>query len=499
MDLFWIFFLLLCLAWFSFSILTLNFSAAISKLPPGPRPLPVIGNLLDLGDKPHRSLANLAKSHGPIMTLKLGHVTTVVVSSAAMAKEVLQTHDQFLSCRTVPDSMTTHNHQVLGLPWIPVSPLWRKLRRICNTQLFAGRILDGNQNLRRAKVADLVSEITIRASKGEMVDFGKVAFMTSLNLLSNTIFSADFLDPNSEIGKEFKEVVRGIVKEGARPNLGDYFPLLKKLDLQGIKRRQTMNFDKVFNVLEQMMDQRLHQQQASASASAPNNNDLLHYLLNLTHQNSDMKIDKIQIQHLILVLFVAGTDTSSATLQWAMAELLRNPEKLSKVQEETRRVIGIGNPIEESDISRLPYLQAIVKETFRLHAPAPFLLPRKALQDVEIGGFTIPKGAQVLVNAWAMGRDWENPESFEPERFMGSEMDVRGRDFELIPFGGGRRICPGLPLAMRMLHLMLGSLVHLFDWKLEDGCGPEDVNMEEEFGITVEMAFPLRALPLIIP
>ncbi|XP_022156981.1 geraniol 8-hydroxylase-like [Momordica charantia] len=426
------------------------------------------------------------------MTLKLGRVTTVVVSSAAMAKEVLQTHDQFLSCRTVPDSITTYNHEVLGLPWLPVSPLWRKLRRICNTQLFAGRILDANQNLRRAKVADLVSQVSRSASKGEMVDFGKVAFLTSLNLLSNTIFSADFVDPNSEIGKEFKQAVRGIMEEAARPNLGDYFPLLKKLDLQGIKRRQTVNFDKVFNVLEQMMDQRLQLQQQTPT-SAPNN-DLLHNLLNLTHQNSDMEISKIEVQHLILVLFVAGTDTSSATLQWAMAELLRNPEKLSKAQEESRRVIGRGNPIEESDISRLPYLQAIVKETFRLHAPAPFQLPRKALQDVEIGGFKVPKDAQVLVNAWAVGRNWENPESFEPERFLESEMEVRGRDFELIPFGGGRRICPGLPLAMRMMHLMLGSLVHFFDWKLED----EDVNMDEKFGLTVEMAFPLRALPVLV-
>lgn len=201
------------------------------------------------------------------------------------------------------------------------------------------------------------------------------------------------------------------------------------------------------------------------------------------------------------VLFVAGTDTSSAALQWAMAELLKNPEKLSKAQEEIRRVIGKGKPVEESDISRLPYLQAVVKETFRYHSPAPFLLPRKALQDVEIAGFTVPKGAQVLVNLWAMGRDsstWENPDSFEPERFLGSEIDVKGRDFELIPFGAGRRICPGLPLAMRMLHLMLGSLIHFFDWKLEDGCRPQDVNMEEKLGLTVEMASPLRALPVLV-
>jgi len=182
-----------------------------------------------------------------------------------------------------------------------------------------------------------------------------------------------------------------------------------------------------------------------------------------------------------------------------MAELLQNPEVLSKAKTELDEVIGKGNPVEESDIARLPYLQAIVKETFRLHPTGPFLLPRKAEADVEINGYIIPKGAQVLVNAWAIGRDrslWENENSFMPNRFLGSEMDVKGRNFELIPFGGGRRICPGLPLAIRMLHLILGSLIHTFDWKLEDGVKREDMNMEEKFGLTLQIAHPLRAIPI---
>ena len=184
-----------------------------------------------------------------------------------------------------------------------------------------------------------------------------------------------------------------------------------------------------------------------------------------------------------------------------MAELIHNPEVLSKAKEELNQIIGKGNPVEESDIARLPYLQAIVKETFRLHPPVPLLLPRKAEADVEIQGFTVPKGAQVLVNAWAIGRDssiWENPNSFKPERFIGSEIDVKGRNFELIPFGAGRRICPGLPLAIRMLHLMLGSLIHTFDWKLEDGFKPEDMSMEDKFGLTLQMAQPLRAIPIVV-
>lgn len=182
-----------------------------------------------------------------------------------------------------------------------------------------------------------------------------------------------------------------------------------------------------------------------------------------------------------------------------MAELLHNPNALSKAKEELERVIGKGNAVEESDIPRLPYLQAIVKETFRLHPAVPFLLPRKAETDVEINGYVIPKGAQVLVNAWAIGRDtnfWDNANFFLPERFLDSEIDVKGRNFELIPFGGGRRICPGLPLAIRMLHLMLGSLIHNFDWKLEDGVRSEELNMEDKFALTLQMAYPLRAIPI---
>ncbi|OMO75811.1 Cytochrome P450 [Corchorus olitorius] len=142
--------------------------------------------------------------------------------------------------------------------------------------------------------------------------------------------------------------------------------------------------------------------------------------------------------------------------------------------------------MEESDVARLPYLKAVVKETFRLHPTVPLLLPRKARADVVIESFIVPKGAQVLVNAWAIGRDpnvWEEPDIFHPERFMESEMDVKGRDFGLIPFGGGRRICPGLPLAMRMLHLMLGRLIQSFDWKLEDGVTPETLDMGDSYGL----------------
>ena len=184
-----------------------------------------------------------------------------------------------------------------------------------------------------------------------------------------------------------------------------------------------------------------------------------------------------------------------------MAELLKSPESMSKAKEELNQVIGKGNPMKESDIPHLPYLHAIVKETFRLHPAVPFLVPRRAETDVQVCGYVVPEGSQVLVNVWAISRDpaiWESPGKFMPERFLGSSIDVRGRDFELTPFGGGRRICPGLPLATRMLHLMLGSLIHSFDWELENGVSPQNLDMEDKFGITLQRAQPLLAVPRFI-
>lgn len=182
-----------------------------------------------------------------------------------------------------------------------------------------------------------------------------------------------------------------------------------------------------------------------------------------------------------------------------MAELIRHPEKMSKLRNELGSFVEENGPIEESDISRLPYLQAVVKETFRLHPVVPFLLPHKASSDVEINGYTVPKNAQILVNIWASGRDpsnWADADKFVPERFLSENkgVDFRGQDFELIPFGAGRRICPGLPLANRMVHQMLVTFVGNFEWKLE-GIKVEEMDMEENFGLTLQKAIPLRAIP----
>ncbi|KAI8542266.1 hypothetical protein RHMOL_Rhmol08G0125500 [Rhododendron molle] len=463
------------------------------KLPPGPAPLPVIGSLLKLGDKPHKSLTKLAKLYGPIMSLKLGRKTVVVVSSPALAREVLLKQDLAFSTRSVPNAVHAHDHNKYSVAWLPVAHQWRSLRKTLNSNIFSGNRIDANQNLRRQKVQELIEYAGKCCREGIAVDIGNAAFKTSLNLLSNTVFSIDMANPTQDSVQQFRHLIWQIMVEIGKPNLVDYFPILDKIDPQGITRRLKSHFGDTFQLIGRLIDERLELRGLHKTRAE---SDVIDILLNIIEENGE--INRNHIEHMCLDIFAAGTDTTSSSVEWAMAELLRNPESLEKAKAEIEQTIGKGKPIEETDIPQLPYLQAIVKESMRLHPPAPLLLPRTVETDVEVYGYTVPQGAQVLVNAWAIGRDpsvWENPTSFMPERFLDLDVDVRGRDFELIPFGAGRRICPGLSLAVRVIPLMLGSLINSFNWKLEGGIKPEELDMDDEFGLTLRKAQPLHVVP----
>ncbi|KAJ1391215.1 Cytochrome P450 [Sesbania bispinosa] len=270
---------------------------ANSKLPPpGPSPLPIFGNILKLGKKPHQSLAHLAKIHGPIMSLKLGQVTTIIISSANMSKEVLQTHDLLFSDRTVPHAVTVHNHDHYSLAFLPVSPLWRDMRKICNNQLFSNKTLDASQYLRRRKMQELLNDVHQSSLKGEAVDIGRAAFKTSINFLSNTIFSMDFVHSTSDTG-EYKDIVVNILKAVGAPNMADFFPILKMVDPQGIKRRCAFYVGKLFHVFGNLIDQRLKLRQEKDFVT---NNDMLDALLDISEENSH-EMDKEKIEHLLHV------------------------------------------------------------------------------------------------------------------------------------------------------------------------------------------------------
>ncbi|KAI4303478.1 hypothetical protein MLD38_039101 [Melastoma candidum] len=482
--------------------------AAAPTLPPGPKPLPIIGNLLSLGSLPHRSLSEISSSYGPIIKVSLGSVTTVIISSPELAKEIYHAHDASFPLRYIPDAVTPFDQDKYALPWMPISPLWKSLRRVCTQHLFSVRKLDSTQYLRRTCLEILLEQVTECCRDGVAVNLGEAAFGTSLNLMTNSMFSINA----SEIGnrgkrgcegsvKEFKEIVWSILEEAGKPNVSDFFPVLKRFDLQGARRRMTRNFGRMLQVIEGLIEKRLDERAKNGEKRENTNSDLLDTLLDICEEKTEA-MQVFHIKHFFLDLFIAGTDTTSSTVEWAMAELLHNPEKLARSQDELHRIVGNGKPIEESDFCRLPYLNAIVKETFRLHPAAPLLMPRKCSDDTLIGGYTVPRDSQVFVNVWAIGRDkdvWgDDATEFMPERFLGSSIDLKGQYPELSPFGGGRRICPGLPLAVRMAHLMLGSLLNNFGWKIADGVAAEEMNMDEKFGITLQKAQPLRAVPLRI-
>ncbi|GAB4834294.1 hypothetical protein Ancab_039969 [Ancistrocladus abbreviatus] len=467
------------------------------KLPPGPFPLPIIGNILELGRKPHKSLTQLAKAYGPVITLELGCVTTIVISSVSMAKEVLKKNDVAFSNRAVTEAVSVLNHSEQSVVFLPPTEKWRILRRICTSHVFANSRLEAGRDLRREKVQQLLSYIRDCSEGCRAVNIGQAAFSTTLNFLSNAFFSKDWADLSCDNAQEFKEVVRSLMVEAGTPNIADFFPVLKIADPQGIRHRARIHADKMITLFNTLITERL---KSAKQSNSTENKDVLDTLLGISEGESK-EIELSDITHLLLDLFVAGTDTTSSTLEWAMTELLRNPEKLKKTQAELAELIGRGNIVEEADVDRLSYLQAVIKETFRLHPPVPFLVPRKVNTDVKLDGYIVPKNAQVMVNVWAIGRDpnvWDDPNSFQPERFLGSQIDFKGRDFELIPFGAGRRICPGLPLASRMLHLILGSLLHSFNWKLEDMVTPESLDVDDKFGITLQKAQPLNGIPICI-
>ncbi|KAK7847805.1 cytochrome p450 76c4, partial [Quercus suber] len=361
---------------------------------------------------------------------------------------------------------------------------------------------------------------------GKVVDIGRAAFITVLNVISNTFFSIDLAHYSSDLsGQDFQELVCVIMEIAGKPDIADYFPVLRLVDPQGAQRRMTICYAKLIEIFDRIINERGPNARndlldsflnlAEDDNSELSHNDFKHLLLVLTNflialllsrtPNSllELTLSKANDKSITLSLLVyrklnQGL-TQHRTVEWAMAELLHNPEKIAKARDELEKVLGKDGLVQELDISKFPFLQAIVKETFRLHPPAPFLVPHKVETFVEMCGFTVPKNAQIIVNVWAMGRDpsiWTDPNIFLPERFLERTTDFKGQDFELIPFGAGRRICPGLPLANKMVHLMLASLVHCFHWRLADELKPEDIDMSETFGITLHRSEPFRAIPI---
>ena len=250
------------------------------SLPPGPRPFPIIGNILKLGDKPHQSLTNLSKTYGPVMSLKLGSISTIVVSSPETAKEVLHRNDQAFSGRAVLGAVKAHNHHESSVIWSPTSAYWRKIRKICTREMFSVQRLNASQGLRKKIVQELLDHVEECCGRGCAVDIGAATFTASLNLLSNTIFSTNLAHHDSTFSQEFKDIVWGVMEEAGKPNFADYFPAFRLIDPQCIQRNMKVHFGKLIDIFDGLITQRVQSKASSAS------NDVLDAFLNLTKENN---------------------------------------------------------------------------------------------------------------------------------------------------------------------------------------------------------------------
>ncbi|KAF2604230.1 hypothetical protein F2Q70_00028867 [Brassica cretica] len=374
------------------------------------------------------------------MRLKFGRLNTVIITSSEAAREVLRTHDHILSGRMSPNAVRSINHHKVSVAWIhPSSARWRLLRKLSVTHLFSPQRIEATKALRMKKVQELVKFMDESSKREEAVDISRASFIATLNIISNILFSVDISSYGSGKSNGFHDSIIGVMEAAGSPDLANFFPFLGALDLQGTSKKMTLCTGKLFKVFRGFIDTKTAEKSLRKNPKEASTSDFLDALLD------EAEPDNNDIEHLLLDMFVAGTDTSSSTLEWAMAELLANPITMAKAQAE---------------------IEPVLKETLCLHPPVPLLLPRKAETDVEIFGYLVPKNAQVLVNVWAIGRDpdlWENPAQFEPERFLGKETDVKGKDYELTPFGAGRRICPGLPLAVKMPRCGVAVILDLSD------------------------------------
>ncbi|XP_076958562.1 cytochrome P450 76T24-like [Bidens hawaiensis] len=464
------------------------------KMPPGPPGLPIIGNLLDLGPKPHESLAKLSKKHGPLMTIRLGSITSVVASTPDAAREILQRNDEACSGRIIPDAVTALANHDAAVLWIPTNDEWRTIRKALNTYLTHQHKLDTLRDLRQNVVEGMLDFLNESGRKKAHVDIGKLAFAVALNQMSNTCVSQNVTSYESDDIGGFKTAVKTLMEVDGKFNIADIFPVLKPLDPQNIRRQAKAAYDWFDNVTEGFISERLKHRESKL----PRFGDMLDSLLDYSEANEeDFNFKHIKI--LLVDLFLAGTETSSNTTEWAMTELLLNPKMFSRVREEVSTIVGEDGKIQEAKILDLPYLHAVIKETMRLHLSVPLLVPHKTETEVKLNEYVVPRNTQILVNAWAMARDpryWENPTMFKPERFLENEIDYKGQHFEFIPFGSGRRMCPGIPLAYRVVSLMVASFVYHYNWELPHA--REEMDMNDIFGLTLLRATPLVATPIAV-
>lgn len=437
------------------------------------------------------------------MLLKLGQTPTLVVSSAEMAREIMKTHDHIFASR--PSFMTADIlfHGGKDVVFAPYGEHWRQMRKLCVNHLLNAKAVQSFRRMHEEEVASMVAKISevSRLSSVGVVNMTEILSLFASNVLFKAISGKLFRD------EVRSRVVCGLIDENVailgKFSVGDYLPSLAWLDvIFGVGPRTKKNAERWDHVLDEIIEHCTRgSKEDEDKHDSRERTDFVDVMLALQEDNDmGFSLNRVVIKAVLHDMIAAGTDTSFTVLDWCMAELVRNEEAMNKLQEEVRAIASVESRVREEEVSKMSYLKAVIKEVMRLHSPVALLIPRESMNHCKLHGYDIPKGTRVLVNAWSIGRDpkvWEAPEEFRPERFFNSSIDFRGHDFELIPFGAGRRMCPGMQFAVSTVELALANLVHMFNWKLPDGMKRQDLDMGDAPGLTIRRRQKLHLVPNI--
>ncbi|KAI3756490.1 hypothetical protein L1987_56311 [Smallanthus sonchifolius] len=476
------------------------FLKATTSLPPGPYGLPVVGYLPFLGSNLHEVFTDMAHKYGPIFSLQLGRKLHVVVNTMDLVKVVAHDMDQTFANRNPSVTALTITYGGSDIAFTDSKVHWRNLRKVLASQVMSNKNLKASESFRTHEVRRSVNKVYTKI--GKKVDIKEIAFNTEVNVVTSMLWGRSKSDDDemesSYVGDGFREVESKVMQLLGAPNISDFFPVLSWFDLQKRERDMQKQLEYVDQIFNKIIEKRIkvNSSKINGEVKEDEKKDFLQILLELKDQkDSPASFNMIQIKALLMDVVIAATDTTTTMSEWVMAAILNNPDVMRKVQDELTEVIGMNNIVEESHLHKLTYLDAVIKETFRLHTPLPHLVHRCPDKSCTVGGYTVPKGTIVLMNVWAIHRDpniWTKPLEFRPERFLNGKWDYNGNNMKFLPFGSGRRICPGIPLAEKMLMYIIASLLHSFDWSLPKD---EEFDVSDEFGFVTKKKKALVAIP----
>ncbi|KAG4979745.1 hypothetical protein GLYMA_12G067100v4 [Glycine max] len=482
------------------------------KYPPSPPAIPIIGHLHLLKPLIHHSFRDLCLRYGPLLSLRIGSVKFIVASTPSLAKEFLKTNELTYSSRKMNMAINTVTYHNATFAFAPYDTYWKFMKKLSTTELLGNKTLGHFLPIRTQEVHDFIQILFHKSKAQESVNLTEALLRLSNNVISRMMLSIKSSGTDSQ-AEQARALVREVTRIFGEFNVSDFLGFCKNMDLQSFRKRALDIHKRYDALLEKIISDREELRRKSKEEGCEDGGDekvkdFLDILLDVSEQKEcEVQLTRNHVKSLILDYFTAATDTTAISVEWTIAELFNNPKVLKKAQEEVEKVTGNKRLVCEADISNLPYIHAIIKETMRLHPPIP-MITRKGIEDCVVNGNMIPKGSIVCVNIWAMGRDpniWKNPLEFMPERFLegeGSAIDTKGHHFELLPFGSGRRGCPGMPLAMRELPTFIGALILCFEWKMFGSQGEildhgkSLINMDERPGLTAPRANDLIGIPV---